>query len=37
MPYKKSCESCDRRISAAARYCPKCGTKQPWLEDREVA
>lgn len=36
MPYKKTCGGCDRQMTAAARYCPWCGDRQPSPFDDEV-
>ncbi|QCC57342.1 zinc ribbon domain-containing protein [Natrinema thermotolerans] len=33
MSYADDCDNCDAEISAAARFCPRCGARQAWFTD----
>lgn len=33
MTYTDTCDTCEREISAAARFCPRCGARQEWFTD----
>ncbi|SEW09923.1 zinc ribbon domain-containing protein [Natrinema salifodinae] len=34
--YRTTCVDCEDEISAASRFCPHCGTRQPWFTDDEA-
>lgn len=34
--YQTTCADCEDEISAAARFCQRCGTRQSWVTDDET-
>lgn len=35
--YRTDCDECSEEIPASARFCPRCGDRQPWFTDDDRA